>query len=1056
VSQHKEKWETIRQYNEQNEPESPFTLALTREEEQRREELARYGHYCPTTPTEITREINYDQILLGDNIASRWEKHRTGQHRPDSVPHTPSEGAEAQPQTPDTDIYEEAHEEHVKPSLQQWIEAIQTAAEAHLERIPAGKRKDYISKQTWEKIERLDKLSAEQQQQKQTEQSKARNTHTREQNRTNSIFAHKKGPRVMWKQGDTILGQTLQKDHIVTGEYVECKICGAKAGEQSALENEGKCKSCGTSVTAPTTEGKACPTEEGNEDKQRGHNISQLQKDIKKAAKKDKRDHLLEQFRENKEDKHKKTLWKAIKTLKGKFTPKYIQMKNRKGTLVPLKQRAEAIADYLENSHWSNPTQDGNKRHISTTPIRKNKTREETEMSKQRQRAPFTVAELTEAIQLMKKGKAPGPDGIVTELIKWLGMDNRRMLLATINHWWETETSPDDLYHARVATIYKKGETCKAENYRPISLLGGFYKIYMMLIRKRIQTEVEDIVSQAQYGFRPAKSTAQAIYIIRRIQDYAEKTGGALYMTLLDWEKAFDKVDHDALGQALQRMGIDDKIINALRDGYEKATFYTEDEFGKSGKKKQRSGIRQGCPLSPYLFVLVMTCIEADVLDELSTTAKGNRLPNLDFDMVFYADDTIVFNKTMEGIEEILEHIDKISLKYGLTLNKDKCVNLNMNTPQNKQQRLGTQPQAHKMKGVESAMYLGNRLNKRGSIKEEITYQMQQVTITWKRLQTYWKATNASKRWQLLAYDAIIKSKLLYGLETAQVGKAELKRIDAFQIRGIRQILGKKHTFWDRSATNAHLFDLASRYLSEGKPNRSAKHSMPRFTHTQRGRKKDLRTEEDKRVDEDKWLYKETYEDLIERGNLVPHRGNSSGVIRSSYWPKQEGMRPDEHGEGAPNTPKEQESTKQTAANEARTLEEQHTLEVLQELWIKEDTTWETAKVMGPYRKQLKAFSEDYKHRQTKLLGHVIRADNNDPMRKVTFKPNSIRNWNTPLKRVGRPREQWILGAKKQAWKKCRHMQDRQGHIKPDKRTKYKKKPIQEAYIHTWAEERHF
>ena len=88
------------------------------------------------------------------------------------------------------------------------------------------------------------------------------------------------------------------------------------------------------------------------------------------------------------------------------------------------------------------------------------------------------------------------------------------------------------------------------------------------------------------------------------------------------------------------------------------------------------------------------------------------------------------------------------------------------------------------------------------------------IVITWKRLQSYWKATNASKKWQLLVYDAIIKSKLLYGLETAQLGKAELKRIDAFQIRGVRQILGKKHTYWDRTATNAHLFDLASRYLT--------------------------------------------------------------------------------------------------------------------------------------------------------------------------------------------------------------------------------------------------
>jgi len=218
-------------------------------------------------------------------------------------------------------------------------------------------------------------------------------------------------------------------------------------------------------------------------------------------------------------------LWKAIKTLKGKFTPRYIQMKNRKGTLVPLKHRAEAIADYLENSHWSNPTEDGKKKNIPTTPLRRHNTEEEAQEAKRRQREPYSMSELEEAIQLTKKGKAPGPDGIVTELIKWLGTENRKLLLATINHWWETETSPEELYYAKVATIYKKGETSKVENYRPISLLGGFYKIYMILIRKRIQTDVEDIISKAQYGFRPAKSTAHAIHIIRRIQDYAEKLG---------------------------------------------------------------------------------------------------------------------------------------------------------------------------------------------------------------------------------------------------------------------------------------------------------------------------------------------------------------------------------------------------------------------------------------------------------------------------------------------------------------------------------------------------
>ena len=57
---------------------------------------------------------------------------------------------------------------------------------------------------------------------------------------------------------------------------------------------------------------------------------------------------------------------------------------------------------------------------------------------------------------------------------------------------------------------------------------------------------------------------------------------------------------------------------------------------------------------------------------------------------------------------------------------------------------------------------------------------------------------------------------------------------------------------------------------------------------------------------EDTWLYKEAYEEMVQNGTLTPHRGNPLGITRSSYWPKRTGMRPDEEGDAAPDTPKEQ------------------------------------------------------------------------------------------------------------------------------------------------------
>ena len=116
-------------------------------------------------------------------------------------------------------------------------------------------------------------------------------------------------------------------------------------------------------------------------------------------------------------------------------------------------------------------------------------------------------------------------------------------------------------------------------------------------------------------------------------------------MTLPDWGKAFDKIDPKCLGEALERLGIDQGAIETVNDGYTKAKFFVTDDFGKSETKTQRSGIRQYCPLSSYLFVLVMTCIEEDITREFSEEVKKTWITGTDFDMVFYADVTIVTSR---------------------------------------------------------------------------------------------------------------------------------------------------------------------------------------------------------------------------------------------------------------------------------------------------------------------------------------------------------------------------------------------------------------------------
>jgi len=148
-------------------------------------------------------------------------------------------------------------------------------------------------------------------------------------------------------------------------------------------------------------------------------------------------------------------------------------MNNADGKHVPLTQRVQTIADYLEKIHWSNPDE----HEVNTSKILEDNNALE---------ACFKLmTELCTAIKGAKFNKQPGPDGVTMELVKWLDHDNRRTLLNLINTWWESKNAPSALFLARVVPIFKKGDANIAANYRPISLLNNFYKLYMVLIGAR-------------------------------------------------------------------------------------------------------------------------------------------------------------------------------------------------------------------------------------------------------------------------------------------------------------------------------------------------------------------------------------------------------------------------------------------------------------------------------------------------------------------------------------------------------------------------------------------
>ena len=134
-------------------------------------------------------------------------------------------------------------------------------------------------------------------------------------------------------------------------------------------------------------------------------------------------------------------------------------------------------------------------------------------------------------------------------------------------------------------------------------------------------------------------SPFHAIYVSRRIQDYAESKGARLTLFVLDWEKTFEKIQHNT---GLRRIGFSFQHYHVIQYCYENCFFfYIENAYIVWEAVCWHEA---GPPFIPIFFVIVISCIGFGIRSKCSRWVTSGRMPSLTFDMVYYADDTILFS----------------------------------------------------------------------------------------------------------------------------------------------------------------------------------------------------------------------------------------------------------------------------------------------------------------------------------------------------------------------------------------------------------------------------
>ena len=166
----------------------------------------------------------------------------------------------------------------------------------------------------------------------------------------------------------------------------------------------------------------------------------------------------------------------------------------------------------------------------------------------------------------MKAGKAPVLSGIVMEMIRAAGDTGASMIRDLAAAIIRDGKVSSDWEHSFIVCLYKdKGDGLERGNYRGLKLTEQVIKVLERIVDGLIRQLV--LIDDSQFGFIPGRSTTDAIFVVRQLQEKYLAANKRLYMHFVDLEKAFDRVPREVIWWALRKLRVDKWIVRLVQEG---------------------------------------------------------------------------------------------------------------------------------------------------------------------------------------------------------------------------------------------------------------------------------------------------------------------------------------------------------------------------------------------------------------------------------------------------------------------------------------------------------
>ena len=271
----------------------------------------------------------------------------------------------------------------------------------------------------------------------------------------------------------------------------------------------------------------------------------------------------------------------------------------------------------------------------------------------------------------MDSNKTPGTDGLPAEFYKVFWKDICPFLVSALNYAFDSVCLSVTQRRGIIKIIPKKdAEPYNIKNWRPITLLKTDYKIAAKATANRMKQVLPSLINYDQTGFLKGRFIGENVRLIDCIIQYAREKNIPGLLLFIDFEKAFDSLEWSFILNALKFFGFGESLTKWVKTFYCKTESCILNNWASNIFETQR-GVRQGCPLSPYLLILAAEVLASAIRN--NGNIKGITVNNIEIKISQYADDTtLILDGSKNSLLSSLAVLDDFSKVSGLRLNDKK------------------------------------------------------------------------------------------------------------------------------------------------------------------------------------------------------------------------------------------------------------------------------------------------------------------------------------------------------------------------------------------------